>query len=148
MKKELVRNWMTQDVIAIDPDTALPKAHQIMIDEEIRRLPIVDEPGTLMGIVTLGDVRGAQPSSATSLSVWELNYLLSALTVEKIMTPQPITITPNATIGDAARTMLEHRVSGLPVVGEDGKLVGIITESDIFSMIVIHEWGVEATPPA
>lgn len=56
------------------------------------------------------------------------------------MTPQPMTIDPDATIGNAARTMLEHRVSGLPVVGKDGKLAGIITESDIFSMVVIHEW--------
>lgn len=140
MKKELVRNWMTQDVITVKPSTILPEAHQIMMDEEIRRLPVVDENGNLVGIITLGDVRGAQPSPATSLSIWELNYLLSSLTVEKIMTPQPMTIEPEATIGAAARTMLEHRVSGLPVVSADGKLAGIITESDIFSMVVIHEW--------
>lgn len=140
MKKELVRNWMTQDVITVKPETSLPEAHQIMMDEEIRRLPVVDDENNLVGIVTLGDVRGAQPSPATSLSIWELNYLLSSLSVEKIMTPQPMTIDPDATIGNAARTMLEHRVSGLPVVGKDGKLVGIITESDIFSMVVIHEW--------
>ena len=140
MKKELVRSWMTQDVITVKPSTTLPEAHQIMMDEEIRRLPVVNEKGALVGIVTLGDVRGAQPSPATSLSIWELNYLLSSLTVEKIMTPQPMTIEPEATIGAAARTMLEHRVSGLPVVDANGKLAGIITESDIFSMVVIHEW--------
>lgn len=140
MKKELVRNWMTQDVITVHPDTTLPEAHRIMMDEEIRRLPVVDNDGKLVGIITLGDVRGAQPSPATSLNIWELNYLLSSLTIDKIMTPKPMTISPDATIGDAARTMLEHRVSGLPVVSEDGKLAGIITESDIFSMVVIHEW--------
>lgn len=140
MKKELVRNWMTQDVITVKPQTSLPEAHQIMMDEEIRRLPVVDDKNNLVGIVTLGDVRGAQPSPATTLSIWELNYLLSSLSVEKIMTPQPMTIGPDATIGDAARTMLEHRVSGLPVINKDGKLAGIITESDIFSMVVIHEW--------
>jgi acetoin utilization protein AcuB len=140
MKKELVRNWMTQDVIAVKPETTLPEAHQIMMDEEIRRLPVVDDKGILVGIVTLGDVRGAQPSPATSLSIWELNFLLSSLTVEKIMTPEPMTINSEATIGAAARIMLEHRVSGLPVVEADGKLAGIITESDIFSMVVIHEW--------
>lgn len=148
MKKELVRNWMTQDVITIKPDTILPEAHQIMMDEEIRRLPVVDDKGVLVGIVTLGDVRGAQPSPATSLSIWELNYLLSSLTVEKIMTPQPMTIEPDATIGAAARTMLEHRISGLPVVEADGKLAGIITESDIFSMVVIHEWSEAEAEPA
>lgn len=140
MKKELVRNWMTQDVITVKPETPLPEAHQIMMDEEIRRLPVVDDEGKLIGIVTLGDVRGAQPSPATSLSIWELNYLLSSLTIGKIMTPKPMTIMPDATIGEAARTMLEHRLSGLPVVEKDGKLAGIITESDIFSMVVVHEW--------
>ena len=93
MKKELVRNWMTQDVITVKPETPLPEAHQIMMDEEIRRLPVVDDEGILIGIVTLGDVRGAQPSPATSLSIWELNYLLSSLTIGKIMTPKPMTIT-------------------------------------------------------
>ena len=146
MKKELVRNWMTQDVITVKPSTTLPEAHQIMMDEEIRRLAVVDDEGVLIGIVTLGDVRGAQPSPATSLSIWELNYLLSSLTVGKIMTPQPMTIDVDATIGAAARTMLEHRVSGLPVVDKEGKLAGVITESDIFSMVVIHEWS--ETEPA
>lgn len=148
MKKELVRNWMTQDVITIKPETTLPQAHQIMMDEEIRRLPVVDDNGILVGIVTLGDVRGAQPSPATSLSIWELNYLLSSLTIEKIMTPKPMTIDSEATIGEAARTMLEHRVSGLPVVEKDGKLAGIITESDIFSMVVVHEWSENEAEPA
>jgi acetoin utilization protein AcuB len=148
MKKELVRNWMTQDVITIKPSTTLPEAHQIMMDEEIRRLPVVDDKGILVGIITLGDVRGAQPSPATSLSIWELNYLLSSLTVKKIMTPQPLTIEPEATIGAAARSMLEHRISGLLVITADGKLAGIITESDIFSMVVIHEWSKGEAEPA
>ncbi len=148
MKKELVRNWMTEDVITVKPQTTLPEAHQIMMDEEIRRLPVLDDHNHLVGIVTLGDVRGAQPSPATSLSIWELNYLLSSLTIQKIMTPEPITITADATIGEAARTMLEHRLSGLPVVEKDGKLAGIITESDIFSMVVVHEWSEDEAEPA
>ncbi len=143
MKKELVKDWMTKDVISITLDTSLPEAHQIMMNEEIRRLPIVDKQNNLLGIVTLGDVRGAQPSPATSLSIWELNYLLSNLKIKEIMTPDPITLNIDATIGEAARTMLEHRISGLPVVGNDGKLAGIITESDIFSMVVLHEWNQE-----
>lgn len=142
MKKELVQDWMSKDVITIGPNTTLPEAHQIMINEEIRRLPVLKD-GRLVGIVTLGDVRGAQPSPATSLSIWELNYLLSRLTVGEIMTADPVTISPEDTIGAAARTMLEKRVSGLPVVTESGELVGIITESDIFSMVVLHEWNQE-----
>lgn len=143
MKKELVQDWMTKDVITITLDTSLPEAHQIMMNEEIRRLPIVDKNNKLLGIVTLGDVRGAQPSPATSLSIWELNYLLSNLKIKEIMTPDPITLNVDATIGEAARTMLEHRVSGLPVVDNAGALVGIITESDIFSMVVLNEWNQE-----
>ena len=143
MKRERVRNWMTADPITVKLETSLPEVHQIMVSEEIRRLPVVDEKGRLIGIVTLGDVRGAQPSPATSLSIWEMNYLLSNLNVEKIMTPDPITVNPDQTIGEAARIMLENRISGLPVTEADGRLVGIITESDIFSMVVLHEWSEE-----
>ncbi len=140
MKHEFVKDWMTRQVITVSPETPLPEAHQIMMNEEIRRLPVLDEAGKLVGIVTLGDVRGAQPSPATSLSIWELNYLLSNLKVKEIMTPNPVTLSCEATIGEAARAMLENRVSGLPVVDDAGNLQGIITESDIFSMVVLHEW--------
>lgn len=140
MKKELVKDWMSKDVVTVHPETTLPEAHKLMVEEEIRRLPVVDENGRLTGIVTLGDVRGAQPSQATSLSIWELNYLLSNLKVKKIMTPKPMTVQPDETIGQCARKMLEYKVSGLPVVDDNHKLVGIITESDIFSMVVLHEW--------
>ena len=140
MKKELVQDWMTPDPITVRPDTSLPEAHQIMANEEIRRLPVVDEDGRLLGIVTLGDVRGAQPSPATSLSIWEMNYLMSSLIVERIMTPDPICVHPDQTIGEVARIMLENRISGLPVTDRQGNLLGIITESDIFSMVVLHEW--------
>lgn len=143
MKRERVRNWMTPDPITVKLETTLPEVHQIMVSEEIRRLPVVDDKGCLIGIVTLGDVRGAQPSPATSLSIWEMNYLLSSLDVEKIMTPDPITVHPDQTVGEAARIMLENRISGLPVTDEEGCLVGIITESDIFSMVVLHEWSEE-----
>jgi acetoin utilization protein AcuB len=144
MKKELVQDWMTTDVITITPDMTLPEAHQLMTNEEIRRLPVVDKNGRLVGIVSIGDVRSAEPSPATSLSIWELNYLLSTLTIGKVMTASPYTITPDATLAEAARMMLEHRVSGLPVVDEEHHVIGIITESDIFAMVVLHEWSAEA----
>ena len=139
-KKELVKDWMTYDVVTVSPDTTVPEANKLMTEEEIRRLPVVDSKGRLVGIVTLGDLRGAQPSSATSLSIWEMNYLLSRLTVKQIMRSDLITVTPEATIGEAATRMLANRVAGLPVVDEKDKLVGIITESDIFTMVVLHEW--------
>ena len=143
MKKELVKDWMSADVITISSETTLPEAHQIMTTEEIRRLPVVDRDGRLIGIVSIGDIRSAEPSPATSLSIWEMNYLLSALTIDKIMTHHPKTIAAEATLAEAARMMLEYRVSGLPVVDDDFHVIGIITESDIFSMVVLHEWSTE-----
>jgi CBS domain-containing protein len=131
---------MTKNVLTADPSTTLPEAHQLMMAHKIRRLPVVEKNGRLLGIVTLGDVRGAQPSEATSLSMWEMNYLLANLKLKKIMTPNPVTIGPEATIGEAARLMLENKVSGLPVIDGERKVIGIITESDIFSMVVLHEW--------
>lgn len=147
MKTELVKDWMTRDVITISPGTTLPEAHRIMTEHQIRRLPVVEKKGHLVGIVTQGDVRGAQPSEATSLSIWELNYLLATLKVKEIMTPNPVTVAQTATIAETAEMMLENRISGLPVVDERGALVGIITESDIFRMVTVHEWGAPETEP-
>lgn len=138
MKHEYVKDWMSRDVITITPDVTLPEAHQLMTENDIRRLPVVKN-GRLVGIVTLGDVREAEPSGATTLSIWELNYVLSRLTVEKIMTPEPMVIDQDATIKVASKMMLDYKISGLPVVDNDGRLVGIITESDIFRMVV-EDW--------
>jgi len=136
MQKKLVRNWMTADPVTITDDVSLIDAHNLLVEHDIRRLPVIDENGILVGIVTLGDIREASPSDATSLSIWEMNYLLAKLKVKKIMTPDPITIYPTYTIAQAANFMLENKVSGLPVVDPGGKLVGIITESDIFRLVV------------
>jgi CBS domain-containing protein len=138
MKQELVRDWMTPDVITISPGTSLHEAHEIMRTRRVRRLPVLDHD-RIVGIVTLGDVRGAEPSRASSLSVWEINALLAKLKVAEIMSRQPMTIRQDASIREAARLMLDHKFSGLPVVDEAGRLVGIITESDIFRLVV-SEW--------
>jgi CBS domain-containing protein len=138
MKQELVSDWMTKDVITIAPETSLKEAHDIMNQKHIRRLPVVTQ-GKVVGIVTLGDIRGAEPSKASSLSVWEMNDLLAKLKVSEIMTRNPATIQQSASIGDAAKIMLEKKFSSLPVVDETERLVGIITESDIFRLVVT-EW--------
>lgn len=135
MKEQLVKDWMTPEPITVSSQASMPEAYRLMKDEAIRRLPVVDE-GKLVGIVTLGDVREASASDATSLSIFELNYLLAMLPVGEIMTPDPITVTSTTAISRAAQLMLEHKVAGLPVV-DHGKLVGIITESDIFRMLVL-----------
>jgi CBS domain-containing protein len=138
MKKDLVADWMTHDVATITPDVTLPEAHRLMTDQKIRRLPVVDH-GRLVGIVTRGDIRGAEPSGATSLSIWEVNYLLARLKIAEIMTRNPVTISADETIGQAARLMLDKKISGLPVLDREQRLVGIITESDIFRLVV-QEW--------
>jgi acetoin utilization protein AcuB len=134
MKGQLVRDWMTRDPITITCGTTLPEAHRLMMDHSIRRLPVVDD-GQLVGIVTLGDIREAEASDATSLSIFELHYLLARLSVSDFMTRDLITVTPTTSMERAAQIMLEHKIGGLPVV-ERGKLVGIITGSDIFRMLV------------
>lgn len=137
MKELLVRDWMTPNPITISPQTTLPEAQQIMMENRIRRLPVVWK-GKLVGIVTFGDIREAKPSDATTLSVYELNYLLDQLPVKNIMTPDPVTIPPGATIQEAAAIMLEKKIGGIPVV-ENGELVGIITESDFCRLLAAQD---------
>ncbi|GIL11592.1 MAG: CBS domain-containing protein [Chloroflexi bacterium] len=130
-----VSEWMTSPVITVSPSTSISAAHQIMKENGIRRVPVV-ENDHLVGIITIGDVREASPSDATTLSIWELNYLWAQLTVERVMSRKVITVSAEQCILDAAQLMLDHKVSGLPVVDEGGKLIGILTESDIFRMLV------------
>ena len=133
MNKLLVKDHMTSPVVSITSDTGLAEAHKIMADQKIRRLPIV-EKGKLIGIISLNDVLEARPSGASSLSIWELNYLVANLKIKDLMCSKVFSISPDATIADAARMMLDKKISGIPVT-DNGKLVGIITESDIFRML-------------
>ena len=134
MKKNLVRDWMSANPLTIGPKTNLHDAHKLMRERHVRRLMVLED-GKLIGIVTLGDVQEAEPSSATSLSVFELHYLLAKLTIDEIMTRKVLTVRSDATVREAARLMLENDIGGLPVVDDD-QLVGIITESDIFRTLV------------
>jgi len=138
MKQEIVKNWMTRHVITVTPDTTLPEARHLLTYHQLRHLPVTknDKP---VGIITLGDIRAAEPSPATSLKKWELNYLVPRIKVKQIMTRNPITVTPHTIIGEVAWLFQALKISGLPVVDSKGRVVGIITESDIFRM-VIEEW--------
>jgi acetoin utilization protein AcuB len=98
MKGDLIKDWMSRDVQTITPNTTVPEAHRLMTQNNIRRLPVLDGE-RLVGIVTRGDVRGAEASDATSLSIWELNYLLSRLEISKVMTKKPITSHQNRPYG-------------------------------------------------
>ncbi len=131
-----IKEWMSSPVITVKPDTPISEAHQTMKQKGIRRMPVVDKHDKLVGIVTKGDIREASPSDATTLSIWELNYLWAQLKVEKAMTRKVLTVHPDDKIVQAAEIMLEHKVSGLPVVDDNEHLLGIITESDVFRMLL------------
>ena len=133
MDKNLVRDWMTANPITIGPKTTLPEAHKLMLERHIRRLPVIDH-GQLKGIVTIGDLREAEPSDATTLSIYELNYLVAMLSVDKIMTREVVTVSPDAPLRTAVKLILEYKIGGLPVVN-NGHVVGILTESDVFRYV-------------
>ena len=123
-----VRDLMTVKPITVDPETPILEARQRMLRERIRHLVVLDDT-RVVGIVTDRDVRLNLPSPATSLSVWEINYLLPGVTVGGVMTTSVIVVDPDRSIAEVARIMMDHKIGALPVV-EEGRLVGIITESD------------------
>ena len=124
----LVRDLMTVKPISVDTEMPMLEARQRMAEERIRHL-IVVEDDRVIGIVTDRDIRLNVPSPATSLSAWEINYLLARLTVGEVMTRGVITIGPERPLGEAARILLDHKIGALPVI-DAGRLVGIITETD------------------
>jgi acetoin utilization protein AcuB len=143
----LVKDKMTHDVLMISLDTTVPDALALMEEKKVRRLPVVDKD-RLVGIVTLLDLVRASPSPATSLSVWELTYLLAKLAVKDIMTKEVLFVEPNTPIDEAAILMRENRIGGLPVT-ENGLVVGMITETDIFTafleMLGVNRGGLRLT---
>jgi acetoin utilization protein AcuB len=125
----LVRERMSKPVITIPPQMTVPDALNLMKQEHIRRLPVV-EHGKLVGFVTDKHLLSVSPSPATSLSVWEITYLLSKLAVDRIMSRQVITTSEDTPLEEAARIMVDNKIGGLPVLRGE-QLVGIITESDL-----------------
>ncbi|HYM92476.1 MAG TPA: CBS domain-containing protein [bacterium] len=130
----LVRDRMTSDVLTVAPDTPLEHAMTLMRSRHIRRLPVLQH-GRLVGIVTWTDLMRAQPSPASTLSRWEIPALLEKAQVGEVMTPSPETVTPGTPLEEAAATMRQRKIGGLPVVA-NGTLVGIVTESDIFDAFI------------
>ncbi|MBW8010015.1 MAG: CBS domain-containing protein [Chloroflexi bacterium] len=125
---------MTSEPVTIDSETTVPEAHNILKENNFRRLPVVVDD-KLVGIITRGDLREAGPSDATSLSIYELKYLIAMLKISEIMTPSPIVVSTETTLYDAAKLMLENKIGGLPVVDGDN-VVGITTESDLFRALI------------
>lgn len=132
----LVQGWMTTDVITIDEDASIMKASIVMKEKKVRCLPVVNKKGELVGIVSDRDLKDAAPSKATTLDVYELNYLLSSIKIKDLMITNLAYVRPDETVEFAAILMLENKISSLPVINDKGRLIGIVTQTDIFKVLI------------
>jgi acetoin utilization protein AcuB len=144
----LVKDWMSPAPLTVSPETPVLEALRLLKERGFRRLPVV-EGSKLIGIVTDKDLKDAMPSKATTLSVWELNYLLSKLTVREVMATEVLTVNSLETLEDAALRMQERKLGGMPVLDNAGALVGILTITDVLGALVrvlgLKEGGVRVT---
>jgi len=125
-----IKHWMTKDPITVTSDTLAVEAQKIMRENKIRHLPVVDK-GKLVGVVTFRNLIEAAPSSATSLSIHELNYLIMKIKIKDIMKKNVLTVSPEDTVIDAIALGAEKGIGGFPVIDEKGHLVGIVTQTQI-----------------
>lgn len=131
----IIERRMTKNPVTINPEASVVEASELMKKEKVHRLPVLDRDKNLIGVISEKDILFATPSPASSLSIHEMAYLLSKLTVRKLMTKNPVTINRTTTVEEAARLMVDQDLSCLPVV-EDGKLVGIVSKSDMFKILL------------
>ncbi|HLO18858.1 MAG TPA: CBS and ACT domain-containing protein [Anaerolineales bacterium] len=130
----LVGERMSRPVISVSPDEPINDVLIMFRKEHIRRAPVM-KGGKLVGIVSERDLLNASPSSVTTLSIWEMNYLISKVTIKDVMTKKVITVDRDTPIEEAARIMADQKIGGLPVVSS-GRVVGIITETDLFKIFL------------
>lgn len=131
----LVQELMTKNPLTTSPETSVPDALSLMRQKKVRRLPVLDKTGKLVGIVSDQDLLYASPSPATSLSVFEINSLIAKITVAHVMTKKVVTITEDLPVEEAARIMADKKIGGLPVM-KGAKLAGIVTETDLFRALL------------
>ena len=126
---------MTLNPVTISPEASVVEASTLMKKEKVHRLPVLDSDKKLVGVISEKDILFATPSPASSLSIHEMAYLLAKLTVGSLMTKDPVTITKDVPVEEAARIMVDQDLSCLPVV-DDGTLVGIVSKSDLFKILI------------
>ena len=131
----LVRNWMSSDVITVDPDASIQEAIKLLKKHDIRMLPVMDK-GELVGIVTDRDLKKASVSEDTSLELLEFLYHISETKIKEIMTKDPITVTFDYTVEETAAVLLTNKISGVPVVSHEGQVIGVITQTDLFTVLM------------
>ena len=131
----IIERRMTRNPVTASPEMSVAEASALMKREKVHRLPVLDKDRKLVGIISEKDILYASPSPVSTLSIHEMAYLLSQLTVKKLMTRDVVTITKDTTVEEAARLMVDQDLSSLPVL-EDGKLLGIISKSDLFKILL------------
>jgi acetoin utilization protein AcuB len=131
----LVSNWMSKNVITVDEDDSMQAAMKLMKGNGIRMLPVLKKD-KLVGVVTDRDLKRASASDATTLDIHELLYLISKIKVQSVMTKNPVTVPRNYTVEETAEVLLKHKISGAPVVDQNGKVVGVITQTDLFRVLI------------
>lgn len=131
----LVKERMSSPVIFVSPDMPIMECLKLMQDKSIRRTPVLDKHGKLIGIVSDKDLLNAAPSDATTLSVWEMNYLIGQVKVKDVMTGKVLTVTEDTPIEEAAYAMAQNKIGGMPVM-RDGQVIGLITETDLFKIFL------------
>ena len=132
----IIARRMTRNPVTATPMMSVGEAADLMKREKVHRLPVLDKDKKLVGVITEKDVLHASPSPASSLSIHEMAYLLSKLKVKDLMTKDVVTITEDTTVEEAARLMVDQDLSCLPVVDEEGHLVGIVSKSDMFKILL------------
>ena len=131
----LVKNWMSKEVISIDVNDSMANATKKIKEHDIRMLTVMKQ-GKLVGVITDRDLKKASASNVNTLEIHELLYVLSKIKVGDIMTKVPITVPPDYTIGETADLLLENKISGVPVINNEGRISGVITQADIFRAII------------
>lgn len=131
----LVKNWMSKNVITVNEDDSMQDALKLLKQHSIRMIPVL-KSGQLVGVVTDRDLKRASASDATTLDVHELLYLISKIKVKNIMSKNPISVPPDLTVEETAEVLLNNKISGAPVVDDTGKVVGTITQTDLFRVLI------------
>jgi CBS domain-containing protein len=131
-----IRYWMRAPVITVTFDAPLSDALALMREHDVRRLPVVLDTGELCGMITQGDIRGADLLRIAGLDALAVADALRRVKVYEVIAERPLSVTPETSLREAAMLMIENKIGGLPVVGNSGDVVGIITESDLFEVLV------------
>jgi acetoin utilization protein AcuB len=131
----IVANWMSKNIITVDENDSMHGAMKLLKEHDIRMLPVMKK-GKLVGILTDRDLKRASASDATSLEIHELFYLLTRIKVKNIMTKEVITVPPDFTVEETAQVLQKNKISGAPVVDAEGQIVGTITQTDLFRVLI------------